>query len=219
MAENWIEIKINPAQMNRVRAMLRDTPGGLKEALKNAIAKTVRATKPVIVEEILKGGHPQKSYLQGKVRYKTAINTLGAKIMVRGSRLPLKAFGTWPTSRGIGFLTGHAGFIPGAFFATMPKGYTGIFKRYTAGWRGSRKVGAETSGELGFGLAAKPVVPRLGIQEIYGPSAGAMLSQAPGAIGTIQRFAGTMLERMVDIQAEKLIGAAAYYEKYWGPKV
>lgn len=33
--DNWIEIKINQAQMNRVRAMLRDTPGDVDAVDKN----------------------------------------------------------------------------------------------------------------------------------------------------------------------------------------
>jgi hypothetical protein len=206
MEKNWLDIKIDKAQLNKVGLLLKNIPNGLRNALKKAVRKTATETKKQIIDAEANALHIKKRYISRAIHLSKATRMkTGAKISVWGRRIPLIAFRTHRAAHGFSFEAGGFGVLSAAFKATMPGGHKGIYKRYTAGWRGSRKVGVEYGGEVNTGLAGEPVVKRLPLQEIFGPSPGAIFEAAPGLSAGVKLFAGTMLERMLDIQTETLL--------------
>ncbi|MGA2324282.1 MAG: hypothetical protein ABSG22_10585 [Sedimentisphaerales bacterium] len=198
-----IEIKIDKAQMNKISLLLKEMPGGIEEALHQAIRKTVTETKKEIIEREIAAVGVARKYLTRAINARWS--KISGMISVLGKRIPLIAFRAHRGPLGATFEAGGLGFIPSAFEATMPGGHTGIFRRYSAGWRGQKALGGEFGGGVPAELTESSMVGRLSIQEIFGPSPGAILEQAPGMFEGVKQSAGGMLERMLDIATENLI--------------
>lgn len=123
-----IMVRLDASQFNLAVARLKDrAPRAIARALNRAAVSTRTAMVRAVARDI---GLPVGTVREA-TRTENAIPTnLTARVIARGSRIPLIDFRARQTKSGVSArLAGGAGKYPHAFIATMRSGHRGVFRR------------------------------------------------------------------------------------------
>jgi hypothetical protein len=185
MPGGLVDIKVNKAQMERVRRLLKGVPGGMPTVMSRAINKTAASART----EIVRGIAAQVKLKQSDIRKATRVTKATRRVWqafvdVLDRRIPLIKFGARQTKKGVSYVVEKGGprkLIETAFIETMPSGHRGVFRRY------------------------RPTTPRLPIIELFGPSIGNLFEGAKDIYKHVMRSSQQKLSRNIDYQVELLL--------------
>jgi hypothetical protein len=137
MSRSSFTVQINERQMLALQAKLAGVPRGADRAASRAINRTTATVRKRIIRNLQRElNAPQKAF-RGSVppitgARRATMNRLQSTITVRGKRIPLKFFAARQRAKGVVAKIkrgGQSKLYRSAFFATMPSGHTGVFRR------------------------------------------------------------------------------------------
>lgn len=154
------EVKLDADELMKLEKMLARVPGGMERAVKGGINKTLRKLRTRITRTInAKSGIKQKAIRDNIILRRASRHLLRGLVVFGDDRVPLIDLNARQTKKGVTFESegGQRDLVPHAFIETLGSGHKGVFKR----------KGKE--GQL---------VPRLPIQELFGPSITSLFDKA-----------------------------------------
>jgi hypothetical protein len=167
----------------------------ISRALNRTLLTTRTAARRAIAEDV---GLRQKDIEAAMKIIRATADRLRAELQVSGGRIPLIRFRTRETRAGVTYsLRGSRSLAPRAFIATMRSGHEGVFRRRRVGGDRTR-TGVSIHGrqitirELAH--AGPGLVPRLPIDELFGPSLPHVFAGAKVA-PVIQRTAEVEMQK------------------------
>jgi hypothetical protein len=201
-----IDIKVKDDQIARVEAALTGIPRGVGRVMSHAINRTLMKARTVVIRRM--GQHitaAQKTIRANMTVLKANYNSWRADIKLSEKRIPLLAFATRQTQKGVSFKIERRKSIKRemilhAFITAMKTGHRGVWRRAKQGTttirnsQGKRATykwiaGSFTEGKL---------VGRLPIREMMGPSLGAIYRKNHMLSRVIEAQIGKDLETEVD---------------------
>ncbi|HIJ70656.1 MAG TPA: hypothetical protein HPP87_04745 [Planctomycetes bacterium] len=201
-----VEVKVNKAQLERVRRKFRRVPREVPGIMARAINRTARWGRGEIARKLSKKTGITQKYVRWGIllrkatrkKWQAELNlgpkskidvyigksgTHGIKVVSGKIRrhIPLIAFRARQTKRGVTYgIMGRRELVRSAFKQTMPHSYhKGIFIR-----RGKS---------------------RLPIDQVYGPTLGGLYAGAPGVARKVKAVASKRLTREIDSQVDYVL--------------
>jgi len=210
-----IDVKINPADIARVRLVFRDIPKAIPRVLSRAINKTATHVRSEAAKMLRPMIGLKLTTIKKRVIIKSraTLKRWASVIGISGRRIPVIEFGIKPTFRGVGIKTQKGGkqFVTGAFVATMKTGHEGVFKR-----KQHDEFDTEEHGRRPWFAALGKSPYRSPIRELFGPSLGMILEGSSVAVlQTLISKSGVYLEKEVDRQIDVALKQYVAVPKSW----
>ena len=195
MAEKLVEIKVNEAEMKRVRRLLASVPGGMKKVMSRAVNKTATHTRA----EIVRRTGEKLTLLKKRIRDHLALRRATysrwqAEVKVSNRRLPLFYFRGKKLKRGFRYEIEKGKPEKYKYTPDNPRFVTTV-KNLWAGEGAGAHMGI-------FGRASGTQKP---IKEDRGPSLAAVLEKHKELINRIKEDTGKNLMQNIRTQVNVLL--------------
>jgi len=196
MAEKLVEIKVNEAEMKRVRRLLASVPGGMKKVMSRAVNKTATHTRAEIIRKTQgKLTLLKKRMLQYMTMRKATYSRWRAVINVSNRRLPLFYFKGKKLKHGFRYEIEKGKPEKYKYTPDNPRFVTTVKNP----WADPEKTGSHTGI---FGRAAGTHAP---MKEDLGPSLAAVLEKHKELINRIKEDTGKNLMQNIRTQVNVLL--------------
>lgn len=190
-------IRVDDAQLARVRALLADIGSTEKLALKRAVTRTTASTKVQVSREITNKVTLLSKKVKDNISSSVSVTDTGisGKVTISGIPIPLAAYKVTPTATNMQqynpngvtvkvYKDAGAIQLKHGFWAIMKNGHIGLFLRQMSNGR---------------------AVPRLKINELLGPALTSVYEQTPQLAQLIEITATEKLSRELDAQVAYIL--------------
>jgi len=202
-----ISAEVDPRQLLDLVRQLDGIKRGVEKVLSRSINKIAVMARTKLLAMIVKEVRVPKKYLRAesiKLR-RASYSRLWASLEVRSKRIPLSQFSAQQVNEGVSYSIrkGVRKTLPHSFFATMPSGHVGVFRRYGPRVRVQSNLEWKFKGK---GYSRKNTAKDVGksrqrIQEAFGPSVPQVLFDASDyATGTFNALIQEKLTGEIDVQ-------------------
>jgi len=181
MAEPLVEIKLNEAELARVRKKLSGIRGAMPRVMSRSINRTAASGRVEVARRIASAVKLTQTVVKKAIRlYKATYTRWRANLSLSDKGIPLIRYGARQLKKGVTYQLARGGgrqLMRGAFKATMPSGHTGVFLR-------------------------APRAGRLPIKEQYGPSLGQLFERTSAIAAEIREKMSVTLKKNIDSQVK-----------------
>lgn len=199
MAKALVEVVIDDKEIKHLERQLAGIRDGMPRVMSRSINKVLSSARTESARQIA-GEIKVKvtTARRGMIILKATFEKWFGTITLSARRIPLIEFGARELKKqgGVSYRIEKEGKrkrIPRAFIATMPTGHKGVFMR--------KPIGVKKGSAIVRRRGA-PLVPRLPIGELRGPSIKDVFRNAPAIIAAVTQKAATGLQKEVSRQIE-----------------
>jgi hypothetical protein len=204
-----ITIRIDQADMERVKTLLQGVKDGTPKVMVRALNKTLTGVKTDASTEIRNIITASKKAVDGTFKTKNAtVTTLSASFESSGKPLPLIEYSARQTKKGVSFQVKRDRsrfFMERAFIATMKSGHKGIFERNLYGAKPGVKFVSKKTKNIEYGHLPKKY--RLPIHELFSSRVCDILSNKPVMAAVLKKSGArlhTNMEHELNYELSKL---------------